>query len=364
MAKLLLIEDEPDQSQMIKIRLETRGYQVITAHKAEEGIKLAQEEKPDLILMDMVLPGMHGLEATMKLKEIPETKEIPIIALTAMSIPGFRQACFKEGICSFIGKPYEPEKLLEEVEKNLNDKHKKFDEIEGVKEKVEDTLSDSDIDVQKEDRTGIKKERGEERIGDEIERKLEDILSEFGLKHEKKAPFEPAEGKIKEEKFVREEPPIEKIIEEEKIIREEPTVVKFKEERTLREEKERIKIPKKILIVDDDPDLVKMLGIRLVTCGYDVVVASDAINAVKRAHQERPDLILLDIMLPGGGGEGVFENLKISLNTMLIPVIFISAKFSPKELEEKAHQLGAEGAIPKPFESEELIAKIKEILGE
>lgn len=333
MAKILLIEDEPDQSQMIKLRLESRGYQVITAHKAEDGIKLAQEENPDLILMDMILPGMHGLEATLKLKEIPETKEIPIIALTAMCVPDFRQACFEEGICSFIRKPYEPEKLFDEVEKNINGKPKKFDEIEGVKEKVEDTLSDSDIDVQKENRTGIKKERGEERIGYEIERKLEDLLSEFGLEPEKKIPFEPREEEIR------------------------------KEERILREVSERTEIPKKILIVDDDPDLLKMLSIRLITCGYDVVVASDAIDAVKRAHQERPDLIILDIMLPGGGGEGVFENLKKSLNTMLIPVIFISAKFSPKELEEKAHQLGAEGAIPKPFESEELIAKIKEILG-
>lgn len=329
MAKLLLIEDEPDQSKMIKIRLETRGYQVITAYKAEDGIKLAQEEKPDLILMDMILPGMHGLEAAIKLKEIPETKEIPIIALTAMGTPDFKRVCFEEGICSFIRKPYEPEKFLEEVEKNIKEKPERFEEMESVEEKAEDILSDSDIDARKEDRTGIEKERREERIGDEIEHKLEDILSEFGLKHEKKVHSEPAEGEIR------------------------------KEERMIGEEKERTEIPKKILIVDDDPDLVKMLGIRLRTCGYEVAAASDAIIALKRVHQERPDLILLDIMLPGGGGEGFFENLKKSYNTMLIPVIFISAKFSPKELEEKANQLGAEGAIPKPFEPEELIAKIE-----
>jgi len=120
----------------------------------------------------------------------------------------------------------------------------------------------------------------------------------------------------------------------------------------------------KLLLIEDEPDQSKMIKIRLETRGYQVITAHKAEDGIKLAQEEKPDLILLDIMLPGGGGEGFFENLKKSYNTMLIPVIFISAKFSPKELEEKADQLGAEGAIPKPFEPEELIAKVREILGE
>lgn len=122
MAKILLIEDEPDQIEIFKTRLEAAGYQVITAEKAEKGIRLALEEKPDLILMDMILPGMHGLDATLKLKEIPKTREIPIIALTAMNPPGFEEACYEEGISDFILKPYESKEILEKIEKIIRKK--------------------------------------------------------------------------------------------------------------------------------------------------------------------------------------------------------------------------------------------------
>lgn len=305
MAKILLIEDEPDQSKIIKLRLESRGYQVITAYKAEEGMKLALEEKPDLILMDMILPGMHGLEATIELKRMPETKEIPIIALTAMSMPDFQHACYQDGVCAFIKKPYEPEDLFDEIGKNLNKKPKEFVETESLEKEPGGISSHTDIENQEMNREIVKNEEkqreaksSEERMGDTKER-----------------------GKTTE-------------------------------------------IPKKILIVDDDPDLIKMIGMRLLTWGYEVVVASDAFSATKRAHQVKPDLVLLDMMLPGGGGEGVFENLRKSMNTMLIPVILISAKYFQTGLEEKAKQMGAEGAIAKPFEAEELIAKVKKVLGD
>ena len=98
--------------------------------------------------------------------------------------------------------------------------------------------------------------------------------------------------------------------------------------------------------------------------GYEVKAASDGVNGVRLAHQERPDLILLDIIMPGKGGESVFKNLKKSLYTTLIPVIFISGVLPPKELEEKAYKLGAEGAIPKPCDGKELFTKIKKILDE
>jgi len=73
----------------------------------------------DLILLDMILPDMNGLEAAIKLKENPETKEIPIIALTAMNPPGFRQECFRAGINDFIKKPYEFQEIIEKIEKAL-----------------------------------------------------------------------------------------------------------------------------------------------------------------------------------------------------------------------------------------------------
>jgi len=120
---------------------------------------------------------------------------------------------------------------------------------------------------------------------------------------------------------------------------------------------------KKILIADDEPDLVRMLAMRLKAHGYEVIAAFEGIQAIKQAHQAKPDLIILDVKMPGLDGYTVFENLKKSVHAAFTPVIFVSA-LPPSQVKEKADQLGADGFIAKPFESEEVVAKVKEILGE
>jgi CheY-like chemotaxis protein len=117
MPKILLVEDDPVQVELIKKHLESSGYNLVIARNGQEGIKIAQKEKPDLILMDMIMPGMHGLEAIIKLKENPLTESIPIIALTIMSSPKFVQECYRAGIIGYIKKPYDPKILLESVER-------------------------------------------------------------------------------------------------------------------------------------------------------------------------------------------------------------------------------------------------------
>ena len=120
---------------------------------------------------------------------------------------------------------------------------------------------------------------------------------------------------------------------------------------------------KKILVADDEPDIVKMLSMRLKAHGYEVIAAFDGLQAVKEAYKEKPDLILLDIKMPAGDGYTVLENLKRSVQIRLIPIIFVSA-LPPREVEEKVAQLGAQGFIVKPFDSKELVAKVKKVLGE
>jgi CheY-like chemotaxis protein len=117
MAKILLVEDDAIQIELIKKHLEPQGHIVVVARNGQEGIKRAQDDRPGLILMDMIMPGMHGLEATIKLKEDPLTTEIPIMALTIMSSPKFVQECYRAGIIGYIKKPYNPKVLLESVER-------------------------------------------------------------------------------------------------------------------------------------------------------------------------------------------------------------------------------------------------------
>jgi twitching motility two-component system response regulator PilH len=117
MAKILLFEDDSVQIELIKKHVEPIGHILIVAKNGMEGIALARREKPALILMDMILPGMHGLEATIKLKEDPLTAEIPIMALTVMSSPKFVQECYRAGIVGYLKKPYNPAVLVESIER-------------------------------------------------------------------------------------------------------------------------------------------------------------------------------------------------------------------------------------------------------
>lgn len=119
MPKILVIEDNPVEIETIKTRLKKKNYQVLTAKNGEEGLRIAEEEQPDLIFMDMILPGMHGLEATIKLKQNPETKDIPIVALTVMDSSEFVATCFKEGVSAFIRKPYDFNEIFSKTEKIL-----------------------------------------------------------------------------------------------------------------------------------------------------------------------------------------------------------------------------------------------------
>ncbi len=117
---------------------------------------------------------------------------------------------------------------------------------------------------------------------------------------------------------------------------------------------------KKILIVDDEPGVVKILGMRLKANGYQIIAAHNGATAIELAHYEKPDLIILDIKMPGTDGYSVFEDLKVSADTMSIPIVFFSALL-PEQVQEKATQLGAEGFVSKSADPDEILIRITEI---
>ena len=114
---------------------------------------------------------------------------------------------------------------------------------------------------------------------------------------------------------------------------------------------------KNILVVDDEPQIVQLIALRLKSNNFDVDAAYDAYQAVQMAKLKLPDLILLDIKMPLGGGIKAYETLKSMAPTSLIPVIFITA-YPSTEVKKQVTELGAEGFISKPFNSAELIGKI------
>ncbi len=247
MAKILVVEDDAVSAEMIKIRLARQGYKVIVAKTGEEGVRLAQEEMPDLILMDMLLPGIHGLEATIQLKKNPQTKKIPIFALTSMNSPEFIKACYQDGICVFLRKPYDFKELLV-----------------NVKRYVSDNKSAS----------------------------------------------------------------------------------------------------RKIMIINDNPDLTSVMTTTLKEHGFEVIAAPEGMIRVDDVHKKKPDVILLDIDMLEDWGITVFTILKKSDATMSIPIVLTANQMGPEDLKELAAKLGAEAYIAKSAGFEEAIPKIKKIFKE
>jgi CheY-like chemotaxis protein len=116
MPKILLVEDNEINRDMLSRRLERRGYRVAIALDGEQGVSMAGSEAPDLILMDMSLPVLDGWEAARRLKAAPETRSIPIIALTAHAMAGDREKAIESGCDDYDTKPIEFERLLEKIE--------------------------------------------------------------------------------------------------------------------------------------------------------------------------------------------------------------------------------------------------------
>ncbi|MBI2470703.1 MAG: response regulator [Planctomycetes bacterium] len=103
--KILIIDDNPMNLELVSDLLELRGFLVIKAEDSKTGMELAQTEKPDLILMDIQLPGIDGIDATRILKEDTITADIPIVALTAHAMKGDEEKILKAGCTGYISKP-------------------------------------------------------------------------------------------------------------------------------------------------------------------------------------------------------------------------------------------------------------------
>jgi DNA-binding response OmpR family regulator len=326
MSKILVIEDEPDQNKLIRLRLEARGHSVLHAGKAKEGIELAVREKPDLILLDMILPDMHGLDAAIKLKQNPETRAIPIIALSAVGSPDFTKACLQEGIAAYVRKPYEPRELFRIIEKYVRSEAAPRTAKAGPAPPSPKSYRDklSEIEKQFFQNPPAARPRNPARRESNIDDMLKGALADFQKERARKPPVP-----VSSKPAAAEGPPR----------------------------------PKNVLIIDDDASFGGSVSAHLSERGYAVSWAGDGICGLREAFKKRPDLILLNLILPAGGGEAVLTNLRKSPEAASVPIFVMSSLLSPKKLEEKARELGAQGYISKPIDPEDLLYIIESVIG-
>jgi two-component system cell cycle response regulator DivK len=116
MARILVIEDSPTNMMLSVDLLEHAGHTVLQAERADAGLEIAARERPDLILMDIQLPDMDGMSATRILKAAPNTKDIPVIALTASAMKGDRERILEAGCDGYIEKPIRYKTFLEQID--------------------------------------------------------------------------------------------------------------------------------------------------------------------------------------------------------------------------------------------------------
>ena len=122
--KILLIDDDKNMVRMLKIRLESEGFNVISAYDGEEGLEKTLKEKPDLIILDIMLPKMDGYQVCQKLKEDRKTWDIPVLMLTAKDDLESRFIGLFSGAIEYMSKPYESKTLLRNIKQMLSMKEK------------------------------------------------------------------------------------------------------------------------------------------------------------------------------------------------------------------------------------------------
>ena len=112
---IVIAEDDPDILQLVAIRLERSGYEILRARDGEQAVQLVSEHIPDLVVLDVLMPKLTGLEVTRRIREDPATREIPVILLTARVEEADIKAGLEAGATAYLKKPFSPQELQERV---------------------------------------------------------------------------------------------------------------------------------------------------------------------------------------------------------------------------------------------------------
>ena len=260
-SKIMIVDDDPDLCHALVLRLRSNQYETVSAGDAYSAMALAKRERPDLILMDLGLPGRDGLAFIQTLQEYASLSSIPVIILSGRDLCGCEEQILESRAVAFFQKPANNEDLLACVRHCLNGERDA--QVMEVPRAVE---------------TGAENQRARQAT---------------------------------------------------------------------------------IMVVDDDPNLRLALSFRLRANHYRTVSARDGYSALALAQSERPDLILLDLGLPGfATGAEVLKHMRAFPSLAAIPVIILTAR-DARDYEKPMRELGAAGYFQKPVDNQVLLDSIR-----
>ena len=404
---ILIVEDNAFNMKLVRSLLKFGPYDILEAEDAETGLDLVQKHKPDLILMDIQLPGMDGLAATRIIKKDPALKDIPIIALTGFAMEGDEQKARAAGCDGYITKPIDTRSFLKTVSDFL-----KTDKGVGLASTGQSAhrskiliVDDEPLNVKllagklPQDEYEIIRAYGGEEALEKVATEAPDLIlldimmpdidgyevtrrvkSNPGTKHIPIILVTALDGK--EDRVMGLETGAEEFLSKpvnttELLARinsmlrlkqyhdqlttrtqsEEQFAVPVNREKDLQEERKSYKV----LLVEDKEEDVRLIQGYLYGQPYQVLVARNSEEALSLVHKEKIDLVLLDILLPDIDGYELYQRLKEVDETKDIQIIFITA-LQDIESRIKGIELGADDFLVKPFDQRELRARINILL--
>lgn len=116
MSRVLVIDDESIVGVILRYAFEARGHQIVVAEDGRSGIELARSERPDAIVLDLMMPGLTGYEVLDELRDVPRTEQVPVLVLTAVTMARDRQRCLSGGADAVITKPFDPGDVADAVD--------------------------------------------------------------------------------------------------------------------------------------------------------------------------------------------------------------------------------------------------------
>jgi two-component system, cell cycle response regulator len=405
---LLVIEDNALNMKLVRSLLNLAGYRVLEAEDAEQGIQMASLHRPDLILMDIQLPGMDGLEATHIIKAQEELKHIPIVALTSFAMPGDEQKAREASCSGYITKPIDTRKFIETIRGFLSPE-KPSDEKESRKEpsgKPRILIVDDDslnIKLMKaklpaEKYESLTASNGQQAIAI-ADRDLPDLIlldimmpdmDGFAVSrllkqnpHTREIPIilvtalEGLDDKINgletgaDEFLTKPVNTIELLSRINSLLR----LKQYRDQLAVRSQSETsltpftnqtgkvedFSHPPRILLVEDDERDSKIFKGFFLNQGYDLEWVKTGEEALDLLKWKSVDLILLDVLLPGLDGFEICRQLKNSNQTRDLQIILITC-LSDLENKIKGIELGADDYLIKPVNRQELQARMKILL--
>lgn len=384
-AKVLVVDDEPNQLRVIAYSFQQAGYDVVTAESGAAALRKIEEEQPDVVLLDVMLPDMSGLEVCERIRGVPETRSLPVIMVTALEDPLDRSKGLAAGANDYVIKPIDfdelgnrvralVERTREQLEAGTTEtKILVVDDEPGVLRFVAYALEAEGFEVVSaaSGKEGLAKTETESPDLVILDVRLPDMS---GLQVCKRIRAESQSAGVPIILLTASTEVLDKLHGLEagadryitKPVDSDELVVKVQAllERTRRKAPARSRDSDrqpKLLLVEDEPNLSRLMTYAFEAVKYDVVAVGDGGAALEAVGREDPDVVLLDIALPDMSGLAVCEQLRANPNTADLPVIMLSVLIDVQD-RIRGFKAGADEYLSKPVDSDELIASVSAIV--